>query len=154
MTHGLICDSLNPKFVFASPVFSDELSTTGELPVERLTDHVDHALAAWYVTAAETCKHPVSDGLDPKQVVRDTTLELLNPVDRPVVMRIDVWVEDLDAASCVYGFTLSSEDGRVPFARGERTVTHVDPNSNRPQPWSDAFRTSHEVLLKDLPAFG
>ena len=153
MTAGLICDSLNPKFVFASPVFRDELDSAGELTADRLTDHVDHALAAWYSVAGETCNAPVSDGLEPKHLVRDTNLELLNRVDEPLVMRIDVWVEALDTSSCVYGFQVSSEDGRVPFARGERTVTHVDPQSNRPEPWSDAIRTSHAVLLKDLPAF-
>lgn len=119
---------LNPKFVFLSP---------SRKPTD-LAEHVDHAIIAL-------------DGRAP--LAGDCILEPLasTPEDQP--LRVDLWVENLSRWSCTYGFTISSEDGRTAFARGERTVVNLDPASQTPAPWSEAFRTSHEDLIKDLPAF-
>ena len=68
-------------------------------------------------------------------------------------MRIDLWVEHLGNTSCVYGFVCSSADGRVPYARGERTIVKIDPASKRPAPWTERFRSAHKDLVKDLHAY-
>lgn len=149
MTAGLINDTLNPRFVFASPVFRDEIGGSGELDATRIADHVDRAIQGWYAVAGE---QKCGEALDPRQLLRDTNVEILMPVTGPVIMRIDVWVEEMGSVSCTYGFLCSSENGSVPYARGERTMMHIDPQSNRPEPWSRAFVTSHNALLKDLHA--
>ena len=125
-------DLFNPKFTYHSPVHGDE-------PVAA---HVDHAIAA--LNAADNIE-PCFAG--------DAHVESLNPIRAAETIRIDVWVESLDDWSCTYGFTCSSEDGRVPFARGERTVVNVDPVSSAPSKWSPAFRASHASLLRELPAY-
>ena len=125
-------DFLNPKFVFFSPVrtpASDRAS---------LAEHVDHAIIAL-------------DGRAP--VGGNCCLEQLEPVADPATLRVDLWVNDLADYTCTYGFLVSSEDGRTPFARGERTVVNIDPASRRPEKWSSDFRHTHAELLKDLPAY-
>ncbi|HVR38664.1 MAG TPA: hypothetical protein VMU84_06185 [Thermoanaerobaculia bacterium] len=121
-------DDFNPKFVFLSPTRNHT----------DLAEHVDHAIIAL-------------DGRAP--LAGDCFLEPLASVHDHEPLRVDLWVEELTKWSCTYGFTISSEDGRVAFARGERTVVNIDPSSHKPAPWSDAFRTSHAELLKDLPAY-
>lgn len=127
---------INPKFVFFSPLRSDIPDRA------QLAEHVDHAIIAL-------------DGRAP--IGGDCTLERLEPViddrkgDR--TLRVELWVNDLDDYTCTYGFLVSSDDGRTPFARGERTVVNVDPASRRPQKWSSDFRHAHSELLKDLPAY-
>jgi hypothetical protein len=138
MHDGLSGDLFNPKFVYHSPVHLDELTPSG-LPRHRFAAHVDNALAAWQL---DTDKSEQSLG------VRDITLELLGPLNAPTTMRVDLWVEHIDAQSCVYGFLCSSLDGTRAFARGERTLTRVVPAG-----WSDDFRARHETLLKELPAY-
>ena len=133
-------DGLNPKFVFHSPVHPDELDARYMLPSSRFAAHLESAIAAWSNTSE-------------LHVVRDMRIELLSPVAGPVTMRIDLWVESLDDTSCVYGFILSSADGRTAFARGDRTILRLDPDSHRPAPWSRPFRTKHETLRKDLRAY-
>ena len=150
MTEGLINNALNPRYVFASPVFRDEIGPSGQLDAARIADHVDRAIQGWYALAGE---RECGDALDPRQMLRETNVEILTPVTGPVVMRVDVWVEDIDSVSCTYGFLCSSENGMTPYARGERTMMHIDPKSNRPQPWSKSFVASHNALLKDLHAF-
>ena len=59
----------------------------------------------------------------------------------------------LGTTSCIYGFLCSSEDGGAAYARGERTIVKIDPQSHRPAPWTNFFRDRHITLLKDLPAY-
>jgi acyl-CoA thioesterase FadM len=124
---------LNPRFVFRSPlrnVLADPLD---------LLEHVDHAIIAL-------------DGRAP--LGGDSAIEALGPVvPGESALRIDLWVSDLDDTTCTYGFLCSSEDGRVPHARGERSVVNLDPATKRPVAWTREFRLAHQELLKDLPAY-
>ena len=128
----LLDDFINPKFVFLSPVRSAVDGT-------RLSEHVDHAIIALDGRA------PLGGGVCLEK------LETVSP--DTAALRVELWVNDLDDYTCTYGFLVSSEDGRTPHARGERTVVNVDPSSHRPQKWSSDFRHAHEELLKDLPAY-
>ncbi|HEX8172633.1 MAG TPA: thioesterase family protein [Thermoanaerobaculia bacterium] len=124
---------LNPKFVFLSPARDSE-------PGARATiaEHVDHAIIA----------------LDGRAPVGGTcTVELLEPLFGADVLRVELWVSDLDDTTCTYGFLCSSDDGRTPYARGERCVVNVDPHSRRVERWSRDYVASHEALRKDLPAY-
>jgi acyl-CoA thioesterase FadM len=125
-------EDLNPKFVFLSPVRSAFLDRDG------IAEHVDHAIIAL-------------DGRAP--FGGDCALEQLNPVLTSEPLRVELWVNDLADYTCTYGFLVSSENGRVPFARGERTVVNIDPSSQLPQKWTREFRIAHAELLKDLPAY-
>jgi acyl-CoA thioesterase FadM len=123
---------LNPRFLFFSPV------RTTAVDKPQLAEHVDHAIIAL-------------DGRAP--LGGDVTLEQLNPVLGGDTLRVELWVSDLGDFTCTYGFLVSSEDGRVPYARGERTVVNVDPATHRARKWDNHFVTSHAELLRDLPAY-
>ena len=120
-------DDLNPKFVFFSPVRKAATSP------EELIEHVDHAIIALDARA------PLGGSF---------TIEQLSAVSAASTLRVDLWVNELGAYSCTYGFVLSSENGRVPYARGERSMV----NGNA-KPWPAHFRAAHAELMKDLPAF-
>jgi len=116
---------LNPKFVFFSPVRSASVDR------DQLSEHVDHAIIAL-------------DGRAP--LGGDCVLEKLECVAADAAnLRVELWVNDLDDYTCTYGFLVSSENGRTPHARGERTVVSRD--------WSAALRHAHQELRKDLPAY-
>ena|SRR5687768_3612187 len=118
---------LNPKFVFFSPVRSEAARP------EELVEHVDHAIIALDASAPRGGSFAI---------------EQLNPAPAATTLRVDLWVNDLDDYTCTYGFLVSSEDGRVPYARGERSMVNVNA-----KPWSNDFRAAHAELMKDLPAF-
>ena len=121
---------LNPKFVFVSPV---RHAPAGP---DELLEHVDHAIIALDGRAPMGGGHSLEE------------LNPLNPLLMQGAVRVELWVDDLDDYTCTYGFTLTSEDGRVPYARGERCVVNTDG-----KPWSRDFRAVHVELMKDLPAF-
>jgi acyl-CoA thioesterase FadM len=124
--------ALNPKFTFFSP------SRKAPLDRQQLAEHVDRAIIAL-------------DGRAP--VAGDCCIEQLNPVETTGTLRVEVWVTDLDDYTCSYGFLVTSENGRIPYARGERVVVNLDPGSLRPEKWSNDFVHQHQALLKDLPAY-
>ena len=146
-------DDFNPKFVYHSPVHFDELDPMQMLHNARFAAHVERAVAAWYLSSGKKWELRVDDNPDQFHVVRELRIEYLNPVIGMGTMRIDVWVERLGTTSCVYGFLCSSEDGATAYARGERTIVKIDPQSRRPAPWTNFFRDRHITLLKDLAAY-
>ena len=139
MFDTLLDDGLTPRFVFLSPVFLDELNADGRLSSERLAGHVGGAVDTFHTrTATEV------------NVVRDLQIEFLDPVTAAGELRIDVWLDSIDSTTCTYGFTCSSVDGRTAHARGERTVTMLDPVRRRPATWSAAFLEKQSTLVKAL----
>jgi acyl-CoA thioester hydrolase len=145
MHDTFIDDTFNPRFVYFSPVHLDELGGFATLRREHFPIHIDEAIAAWESSTELRSEQCLG--------VREIALELLEPLTQPGIMRIDIWVEHLDDATCTFGFTCSSHDGKVAYARGERTVTKLDPSSHRPASWSLNFREKQETLLKNLPAY-
>lgn len=123
---------LNPKFTFFSPIRATEPGGV------QLAEHVDHAIIAL------TGRAPIGGG---------HSLEELNALLAGDVVRVELWVDDLDDYTCTYGFLVSNGNGSVPYARGERVVVNVDPKTHRAAKWSRDFRVSHAELQKDLPAF-
>jgi len=144
---------LNPRFSWTSPVHFDELDPMLMLHNARFPAHVERAISAWYHANGRTWQRDPARNPDQFHVVRDLHIEYLHPFFGPGSMRIDIWVEHLGNTSCSYGFLCSSDDGKVPYARGKRTIVKVDPATHRPAPWSDFFRQAHERLRKDLPAY-
>ncbi|HUP48074.1 MAG TPA: hotdog domain-containing protein [Thermoanaerobaculia bacterium] len=145
MHDGFIDDPFNPRFVHLSPVHLDELDGFLSLRRERFAPHIDEAIAAWQASLENKSEQSLA--------VREISIDLLEPLTRPTTVRVDVWVERLENASCVFGFLCSSPDGRTAYARGERTITKLDPARHQPAPWSLPFRTKQAALLKNLPAY-
>jgi hypothetical protein len=121
-------DVLNPKFVHFSALSESELDPFRRLPKQALVAHIDDAIRAWGCPCGFGGSNP--------------TIEYMEPVIGAQTIRIDIWVERLDRATCTYGFLCSSRNGNVAYARGERTVA------------TSAADLSHNAaLLKDLPAY-
>jgi hypothetical protein len=133
MNDDLLLDDFNPKFVHFSPIAERELDPFRRLPKPVLTGHIDAAIQAW---ERSTVVGATSS---------DLRIDYLEPVIGAQTLRIDIWVEDLDDSSCTYGFLCSSENGNVPYARGERTLVKSDR-------WSKTFRARNAGLMKNLPA--
>jgi len=141
MFDTLLDDGLTPRFVFRSPVFLDELNA-GQLSTGRLAAHIETAVDTFHTRT----------GVD-VNVVRDLKVEFLNFVTAAGELRIDVWLDSIDSTTCTYGFTCSSADGSTAYARGERTVTRLDPIRRRPAEWSAAFLEKQSTLVKALHNF-
>ncbi len=118
-----IDDTLNPRFVYHSFLRDGE----------ELSAHVDRAIEQW------------QGALDPS-IDREIRIDYLEPIRGAQSIRVDLWVDDLDSSSCVYGFLLSRADGVVAFARGERTLV-----SNKR--WAPSLFERVATLRKDLPAY-
>ena len=72
--------------------------------------------------------------------VRANHVEYLHPVRGVTRVRVRVWVESLGRTSLTFGFRIMPMDQDLDHAVGSRTVVRVDPEGQRPVPWTDAFR--------------
>ncbi len=133
-------------FTFKSAVFFDELDAMQMLHNARFAAHVERAVTTFYMNSGRRWEQNPADNPDQFHVVRELRIEFMNPVIGPGIMRIDIWLERLGNTSCTYGFACSSEDGSVPYARGERTIVKIDPATKRPAPWTDFFRDYNVAL--------
>ena len=134
-------------FTFKSHVYFDELDPMQMLHNARFAAHVERAVTSWYAMSGKKWESNVADNPDQFHVVRELRIEYLNPVIGPGPLRIDIWVQHLGNTSCRYGFRCASEDGRVDYARGERTIVKIDPATKRPAAWTEFFREHHAALM-------
>ena len=130
----------NPRFTYLSPVHFDELDPLQMLHNSRFAAHVERAVTAWYAENGGRWELDHADNPDQFHVVRDSARRVPQSRPRPGTMRIDLWVEHLGTTLCDYGFLCSSDDGVVPYARGERDDRQDRPGSRIvPPPWTDRF---------------
>jgi acyl-CoA thioester hydrolase len=135
------------SFVYETQVHFDELDPMQMLHNSRFVTHIERAITSWYSVAGRKWELNVADNPDQFHVVRDLRIEYLNPVIGANPIQIEVWVDHLGNTSCVYGFRFTSVDGAIEYARGNRTIVKVDPETRRPAPWTDAFREHHATIL-------
>ena len=74
-------------------------------------------------------------------LVRSNHIEYLRPVRGTGEVRVRVWIDKIGRTSLTFGFRLMPLDEDVTYAQGTRTVVRVDPETRKPMPWSDGFRT-------------
>jgi len=77
---------------------------------------------------------------DHQHLVRASTVDYLSPVRGVGQVRVRTWIERLGATSMTFGFRLMPMDRDEDHATGTRTIVRVDPDTQRPTPWSDSFR--------------
>lgn len=86
---------------------------------------------------------PLGAMSDPDQhhLVRANHIDYLHPVTGDMgKVRVRVWVEKLGTTSLTFGLRCLPMDQDIDCARGTRVVVKVDPQTRRPEPWSDALR--------------
>lgn len=73
-------------------------------------------------------------------LVRHNEVDYLQPVNGVCRVRVRVSIEAMGRTSLTFGFRLLPLDCDEDFARGRRTVVHVDRDTMAPAPWSEGFR--------------
>ena len=90
-----------------------------------------------------------SEHTDHSHLVRANKIEYLHPVRGTGEVRVRLWIEKLGRTSLTIGFRLMPRDQDIDCAIGERTVVCVDPETQKPVPWSDAFREQIAQWVKE-----
>jgi len=87
---------------------------------------------------------------DQHHLVRANHLEYLKPVDGTGQVRVRIWVEQMGTTSASFGFRVLPMDEDIDYARGERVIVRVHPETRKPTPWSDEFRSKLAAYRRDL----
>jgi acyl-CoA thioester hydrolase len=82
----------------------------------------------------------VQSNPDQFHFVRANHIDYLRPVVGVGQVRVRVWVEKLGRTSLTFGLRCLPFDEDSDFATGSRTIVRVNPETWRPEPWTDSFR--------------
>jgi len=102
---------------------------------------------------------PLDAILDPTQhpdqyhLVKSNHIDYHAPVRGVGKVRCRIWVEALGRTSLTFGFAVLPMDQDKPFAKGQRVLVRVDPETRKPAPWSERFRVAMAPYCRgDSPA--
>ena len=73
--------------------------------------------------------------------VRANHVEYLRPKHGTGKVRVRVWIERMGRTSLTFGFRMMQITADIDYAVGSRTIVCVDPETHKPSPWSDTFRS-------------
>lgn len=145
MTEPQPQDDTKPLVANRCTVWFDEFDKLGVLHNARYAIHVERAVSLFFASIYGT-----ADPADLHFLVKQYGIEFVRPFTRHLgELTVELWMERLGTTSAVFGFRCVSDGTaesaavaptEVEHARGTRTVVRVDPATNRPSPWSDAFR--------------
>ncbi|MCO4746759.1 MAG: acyl-CoA thioesterase [Proteobacteria bacterium] len=119
-------------------VYFDDLDSFHILHNARYLLLFERTLGAFWM---EVFQGGFNDEEDRFHFVRANHIEYIEPVGGVGRVRVRVWVEKLGRTSLTFGFRVMPMDQDTDHATGSRTVVRVNPESKRPVPWSDSFRT-------------
>jgi acyl-CoA thioester hydrolase len=120
-------------------VYFDDLDAFYILHNARYLVLFERTLGAFWEHVGMGSFEPESAG-DHCHLVRANTIEYLAPVKGTGRVRVRVWVEKLGRTSLTFGFRVMPMDQDLDHAIGTRTIVRVDPKTQRPLSWTDAFR--------------
>jgi acyl-CoA thioester hydrolase len=126
-------------FSYASQVYFDELDPWHMLHNSRYAVHAERANLAWYL---EITKGSYGPGADSDQFIfqRHFEIDFSAPLVGPQTMWIDLWMTRFGRTSSTYAFSCRNEDGSAVYARGQRTIVKIDPETRTTSPWSQSLR--------------
>ena len=81
-----------------------------------------------------------SDRPEQFHLVARNEIDYLAPVRGVGRVRVRLWIERIGGSSLTVAFRLLPTDRDIEYARGRRRIVHVDPQTLRPQRWSDEVR--------------
>ena len=95
---------------------------------------------------------PLDAASNPDQwhLVRVNHIEYLRPVVGIGQVRVRVWVDKLGRSSLTFGLRCLPIDEDRDFATGSRVIVRINPETRRPEPWSDHFRQTLAPYRRDL----
>jgi acyl-CoA thioester hydrolase len=120
-------------------VYFDDLDAFYILHNARYLLLFERTLGSFWQAIGMGVFEPESAG-DHNHLVRANSIEYLRPVRGTGQVRVRVWVEKIGRSSLTFGFRLMPLDRDVDCAVGTRTIVRVDPVTQRPEPWTQAFR--------------
>jgi acyl-CoA thioester hydrolase len=133
-------------------VFWEDLDAQGVLHNARYGLLLEHALSAYWSRAGYPWDPAAEHFRDMFFVVREFTITFHAPITQPGPVSVRLWLDDVGAASIVYGFEILSDDGSVTYASGRRVQVRLDPDTMRPARITRQFRELARPLLRQVVA--
>ena len=124
-------------------VYFDDLDIFGVLHNARYPLLIERTIGAFWKRLGFGGLAQLAQNPDQFHLVRVNHFEYVRAVKGVDEVRCRIWVKSLGNTSLTFAFSLLPVDQDEPYCTGYRVLVCVDPESQRPRPWSVSFR---EVL--------
>ncbi len=94
----------------------------------------------------------LADNPDKYHVVAAHEIEYLAPVRGEGELSVEIWPTHLGTSSLVIAARVLPRHGSTLHARATTRLVRLDPETNRPTPWSDTFRSRIAPLVSEMEA--
>ena len=131
-------------------VYFDDLDAFQILHNARYLILFEHAIGSFWRHLGWAGALDFNNNRDQYHLVRANHLEYERPVAGTGEVRLRVWVDKLGRTSLTFGLRVMPLDQDIDHARGQRVIVRIDPETHRPVPWSDEFRSMIEPYRRDL----
>ena len=127
-------------YTHLAEVHFDELDPMGLLHNSRYSLLFERALTAFWAGHGHSFVEGRPSTPDAFNVVRSASITYHRPVRGVGEVAVHIWLDHLGESSGDYRFQLTSVDGSVLYAEGNRVVVKLDPATLLPTPWSEEAR--------------
>ena len=131
-------------------VYFDDLDIFGVLHNARYPLLIERTIGAFWKRLGFGGLAQLAQNPDQFHLVRVNHFEYVRAVKGVDEVRCRIWVKSLGNTSLTFAFSLLPVDQDEPYCTGYRVLVCVDPESQRPRPWSASFREVLQPYRADI----
>lgn len=128
-------------------VYFDDLDALNILHNMRFLLFMERARGELLQSLGFRWQDDLADNPDKYHVVAAHEIEYLAPVRGEGELSVEIWPTHLGTTSLVIAARVLPRHGSTLHARATTRLVRLDPDTNRPAPWSDTFRSRMAPLV-------
>ena len=130
-------------------VYFDDLDALNILHNMRFLLFMERARGELLQSLGFRWQDDLADNPDKYHVVAAHEIEYLAPVRGEGELSVEIWPTHLGTSSLVIAARVLPRHGSTLHARANTRLVRLDPETNRPAPWSDTFRARMGPLVTE-----
>ncbi len=132
-------------------VYFDDLDALNILHNVRYLLFIERARGELFNALGFHWHDDLAQNPDKWHVIAEHGIRYLAPFRGEGEVMVELTPVKLGTTSLVIDARVKSPHGDIVYAEGSTRLVRLDPESNRPCPWTDRFRTAFEKLVKTPP---
>ncbi|GIF75335.1 acyl-CoA thioesterase [Asanoa siamensis] len=126
----------------------DDLDQMGIVHNARYAVLLERALTSYWEERGFSIANGRPTAPDVFNAVAEFTINYRAPIRGTGDVLIHFWLDKFGRTSGVYGFRITSADGKTVHAEGHRAIVRLDPATMRPTEWTPAARAVAGPLMR------
>ena len=137
---------MHNTYTYTSEVYFDELDGLGVLHHTRYLLHLERAQQKFFEQLLGVPDFDADRDEDIYVVVHGLDIRFRVPLSRPGKILVDYQIVKIRSGGVTMDFTIRALEKETIYCTGSRTLCKLSSDTQRPVPWTDAFRAAMEAF--------